>query len=91
MFDLKDPYVLQMAFLRIFAGSIEVMAAFLMIYFNRIETSLQINSILALIGPLIMLSVTTVGLVGLAGQVSLTKLVVILFGACCIIFATLKL
>lgn len=72
--------VLGMGLLRIISGLIELSAAFLMLYFNRVETAFKINACLALIGPIIMISVTSLGLIGLAGKVSLKQLVVIFSG-----------
>lgn len=72
--------VLAMGLLRIISGSIELLAACLMIYFNKVETALKINALLAVTGPAIMITVTTLGLIGIAGNVSLLKMLTILCG-----------
>ena len=41
-----------------------------MILFNNVETALKINAVLAFIGPTVLLLVTSLGLVGIAGSVS---------------------
>lgn len=64
-----------MALIRLLSASIEAAAALLMLRFGRVETAVQINAALAMIGPLILLTVTTLGMMGLAGKVPLTKLV----------------
>lgn len=69
-----------MGLLRIFSGTLELIAALLIIYFNHIETALKINAALALVGPTIMVVVTSIGLAGLAGHVSLAKMLFILSG-----------
>jgi hypothetical protein len=69
-----------MGLLRILSGSIELLAAFLILYTNQVETALKINALLAMIGPTIMIIVTSLGLIGIAGNISLTKMIIILCG-----------
>ncbi|SMB92655.1 Protein of unknown function [Desulfonispora thiosulfatigenes DSM 11270] len=83
--------VLGMALLRLLSGLIEISAASLMLYFNRIETAFKINAILAIIGPLVLITVTSLGLVGLAGKVSIKQLVMIFSGVSMIFIALNKL
>ncbi|MDK2822488.1 MAG: hypothetical protein PWQ67_875 [Clostridia bacterium] len=72
--------VLGMSILRIISGLIELSAAFLMLYFNRVETAFKINACLAVIGPIIMISVTSLGLIGLADKISLKQMFIIFSG-----------
>jgi hypothetical protein len=65
-----EKIVFGMAGLRILSATIEFTAAMLMLKFGRVETAFKINALLALIGPTILLTVTSLGLVGLAGKVS---------------------
>lgn len=65
-----DKILLGMAALRFLSASIEFTAAMLMLYFGRVETAFKINAVLAMVGPIVLISVTTLGLVGLAGKVS---------------------
>ncbi|NLT94756.1 MAG: YqhV family protein [Clostridia bacterium] len=83
--------VLGMGLLRIISGLIELSAAFLMLYFNRVETAFKINACLAIIGPIIMISVTSLGLIGLAGNVSLKQMLVIFLGVCLIFIGLNKI
>jgi hypothetical protein len=80
MFIILEKAVLGMAFLRLLSGSIEVFAAILMLRFNSIEKALMINSSLALVGPIILILTTTIGLVGIVGDISVMKIVWILLG-----------
>ena len=52
-----------MIFLRLLSSLMEMGAAFLMYYFKNVATAIKINAILGLVGPLILLLVTFVGLV----------------------------
>ncbi|MGB9803808.1 YqhV family protein [Desulfofundulus sp.] len=80
MFLFLDRIVLGMALLRLLSSSIEFSAAMLMLYFNRVETAFKINSFLALVGPTVLLTTTSLGLVGLAGKVSPSSMMIILLG-----------
>ncbi|RKO67328.1 YqhV family protein [Desulfofundulus salinus] len=80
MFLFLDRIVLGMALLRLLSSSVEFSAAMLMLYFNRVETAFKINSLLALVGPTVLLTTTSLGLVGLAGKVSPSSMAIILLG-----------
>lgn len=80
MFMLVDKIVFGMAGLRLLSATIEFTAAMLMLKFGRVETAFKINAVLALIGPTILLTVTSLGLVGLAGKVSAGGMCLIILG-----------
>ncbi|WP_043933764.1 YqhV family protein [Bacillus sp. EB01] len=86
MFTVIEKTVLAMALLRLVSGGIEIFAALLMIKFNAIEKALLINSSLALIGPIILLSTTTIGLIGIVEKVSLIKMFWVFAGVGCILY-----
>jgi putative exporter of polyketide antibiotics len=86
MFSLLEKAIIGMAFLRLISGSIEILAAFLFIKFNDVEKALVINSSLALIGPLVLIATTTIGLFGIAEKISFTRLIWILCGVGCILY-----
>ncbi|HHW45092.1 DUF2619 domain-containing protein [Desulfofundulus thermobenzoicus] len=80
MFFLLDRIVLSMALLRMLSSSIEFTAALLMLHFNRVETAFKINCLLAMVGPTVLFTTTSLGLVGLAGKVPPSSMVMILLG-----------
>ena len=82
--------VMSMATLRLLSGSIEIIAALLMLRFNLIEKALLVNSGLALVGPLVLLTTTTIGLVGIAEKLSFAKLIWVLLGVSFIFIGVLK-
>lgn len=86
MFHLFEKAVLGMAFLRMMSGCIEIIAAMLILKFNEVEKALIINGSLALIGPLILIASTTIGLLGIAERISFTKMLWIICGVGCIIY-----
>ncbi|MFC5447950.1 YqhV family protein [Paenibacillus aestuarii] len=82
--------VLSMASLRMLSGSIEIIAAILMLRLATIEKALLVNTTLALVGPLVLLTTTTIGLVGIAEKLSFGKMIWILAGVSCIFIGILK-
>ncbi|WP_010650531.1 YqhV family protein [Oceanobacillus massiliensis] len=86
MFNLLEKAIVAMALLRIASGSLEILAAFLIMKFNEIEKALIINSILALIGPMILIISTTIGLYSLADKISFDKMLWIVLGVAFIIY-----
>lgn len=85
MFHMLEKAIIGMALLRLLSGSIEIFAALLMMKFNEVEKALVINSSLALVGPLILIATTTIGLIGITDKVSFSKILWILLGVTCIL------
>lgn len=82
--------VLAMGVLRLLSGSIEIFAALLMLRLNQVDKALVVNSSLALVGPLILISTTTIGLVGISDKLSIGKFVWVLAGVTCLMVGILK-
>jgi hypothetical protein len=80
MFSYFEKIVLVMALLRIFSGSVEIFAALLMLKFNNIEKALMVNSSLVLVGPIILILTTAIGLSGIADNISYTRILFIFIG-----------
>ena len=73
--------------LRILSGSIELSAAMLMIKFNDLEKAFYINSLLALVGPVVLIVTTGIGLTGLSEKISLTRMVCLFAGILLILYS----
>jgi len=82
--------ILGMAALRILSGSVEVLAALLILKVNEVEKALLINSGLAIVGPIILITTTTIGLLGMSDRVSFAKIAWILVGISCILVGVRK-
>lgn len=76
--------------LRLISGSIELTAAALMFKFNDLEKAFYINTLLALVGPVILITTTGIALLGLADKISLAK-ILCLFGGIFLILFSMKL
>ncbi|MFC4769139.1 YqhV family protein [Effusibacillus consociatus] len=86
MFDVEDKLVLGMAGLRLLSGSIEIIAALLMLYYGTIERAVTVNAFLSLVGPIVLILVTTIGLIGLADKLDFTKMVLVMCGVALILY-----
>lgn len=86
MLSFIEKAVLGMVILRLLSGSIEITAALLMLKTNEIEKALIINSSLAIVGPLVLIATTFVGLWGLTDKISFAKMIWILLGIGLIIY-----
>ena len=75
--------------LRIVSGSIDITAAMFMFKFNDLEKAFYINTLLALVGPFILIVTTGIALVGLTEKISLMRMIC-LFGGILLILISLK-
>lgn len=80
--------LLSMALLRLIAGSLEIAAALLMVKLGRIDTAMRINGLLGLVGPIILILVSALGVLGLANQVPLERVLLIALGVFFIFLGT---
>jgi hypothetical protein len=85
-----NKFVMSMAALRLLSGSIEIVAAIIMLRLNQVEKALLVNSGLAMVGPLVLLTTTTIGLIGMADKLNFSKMLWVCFGVSCIFYAVLK-
>ena len=86
LFHLFEKAILGMALLRVLSGSIEIMVAIMFLKYNNIEKALMLNSSLALVGPIILILTTTIGLFGIAEKISFAKLLWVFGGVACILY-----
>lgn len=87
---MLDKFVTSMATLRFFSGTIEIVAAVLMLKLGRVDKALAVNSALAFVGPAILIITTTIGLAGMADKLSWGKMLWIACGVTCLLIGILK-
>ncbi|HJF34358.1 MAG TPA: YqhV family protein [Sporosarcina psychrophila] len=73
--------------LRIFSGSVDITAAMVMYKLNDLEKAFYINTLLALVGPCVLIITTGIALFGLAEKISLTRMVCLFAGIVLILFS----
>lgn len=78
----------QIAMLRAISGILEISAALVILRLRQVEAALRINAVLGLIGPLVFLAVSALGIVALAVKVSPWKIILLVAGACFILWGT---
>ncbi|MFS0863385.1 YqhV family protein [Fredinandcohnia sp. 179-A 10B2 NHS] len=86
LLSMFDTTVLSMAGLRVLSASLELTAAILMLVFNDVRKALAINALLAIVGPIIMITTMAIGLISLADQLSYSKLLFIGLGVAFILY-----
>lgn len=87
---MLDKFVAGMASLRIFSGSLEIIAALIMLRLNQVDKALAVNSALAFVGPMVLIITTTIGLVGMADKLSWSKIGWIMCGVGFLLYGILK-
>ncbi|MBN2984454.1 MULTISPECIES: YqhV family protein [Cohnella] len=85
-----DKTVFGMAILRLLSGSIELTAALVMLKLNDVQKALVVNSMLALVGPLVLVATTTIGLVGISDKLSPGRFIWVTAGVACLLVGVLK-
>ncbi|MFB5191135.1 YqhV family protein [Alicyclobacillus fastidiosus] len=88
MWQVVDKVVYGMASLRFISGMIELTGGLLMLYFGTAQRALQVNGLLALVGPVVLIGVTAFGVIGIADEVKIWRIVMLLIGVGCILFAS---
>ncbi|NLS44939.1 MAG: DUF2619 domain-containing protein [Firmicutes bacterium] len=83
----ENPVVL-MSWCRIIGAGIEIIAVILMLKINTIQAALRINAILGLLGTIVLVGVSGLGLCSLIGRISPIKIIMVLCGAVLIILGT---
>jgi len=82
--------IFEMGMLRIVSSFLELCAAIAIFYFNDIKKALVVNSILAIIGPIIFMTITSLGLIQISHSLSFGKLFLIVIGIAFILIGILK-
>lgn len=69
-----------MVALRLISSMVELTGALLMWRSGSVRGAFQVNATLGLLGPIILLLVSSLGIAGLAGQISPWKLALVIAG-----------
>ena len=74
-----------MAAVRFVSAATEITAAILMLRAGRVDAALRINGLLGLVGPVVLVSVSLLGVAGMAGRLPAGRIALILIGVYLII------
>ena len=80
--------LLAMIFIRLLSSFIELTAAFFMFYYKDIEIAIRLNALLGFVGPIVLITVTFLGLTEISSQLSTVKILMICCGVALIILGT---
>ncbi|EJY55930.1 spermidine synthase [Alicyclobacillus hesperidum URH17-3-68] len=83
-----EKWVYPMAALRFLSGLCELTGCFAMLWYGTVGRALQVNGLLALVGPVILVSVTALGLTGLAGEVRLWRMALVVIGVGLVLYGS---
>lgn len=83
-------FLIGMVVLRLISGTIEIAAALIMFRLNSVEKALLVNSMLALVGPFVLITTTALGLAGITDKLSYSKLLWIIAGLTCLFIGIFK-
>ncbi len=77
-----------MALVRFLSGMLEVIAAVIFLRLGKVEHALRINAFLGLIGPLVFILVSTLGIVAIAVKLSPLKVILLTLGSILVLVGT---
>lgn len=80
--------VMSMAILRVLSAAVEITAALLMLHWGTVARALRLNAALGLFGPLLFMTVSTIGLVYLADRLPLSRLILVVAGVTLVFIGT---
>lgn len=81
-----EKVVYGMAGVRFLSSLLEMTGAILMLRLGTATKALWVNSMLALVGPVVLVTVTFLGIVGIADNIHWWKIAIIILGVACILF-----
>ncbi len=77
-----------MVLVRCLSAAAELTGALLMLRLNDLEAAVRVNGVLGLVGPLVLVTATAIGVAGLAHQLSPGRILLVFAGVAAILFAT---
>jgi hypothetical protein len=77
-----------MALIRVVSGLLEIAAAIIFLKMGRVDTALRMNAFLGLVGPIVFILVSVLGIATLAVRLSWFKIAVISFGIILVLIGT---
>lgn len=77
---MEQPTVNNMAVIRVISGLLEIGAALFFMKVGKVDAALRINAFLGLVGPLVFIMVSVLGIAAIAVKLSWLKITVIITG-----------
>lgn len=77
-----------MATIRMISGILEIAVAFIFIKIGRVDSALRMNAFLGLVGPLVFLAVSVLGIAAIAVRLPWYKVFIISLGMILVLIGT---
>lgn len=85
---MENTSVGNMAVIRVISGLLEIGMALVFIKIGRVDTALRLNALLGLIGPLVFMAVSLLGVVAIAVKLSWLKIALTVAGLILVLWGT---
>lgn len=85
---MERAILINMATIRMISGILEVAVAFIFLKIGRVDSALRMNAFLGLIGPLVFIVVSVLGIAAIAVRLPWYKVVLISFGMILVLIGT---
>jgi hypothetical protein len=85
---LDDHFLMGIRIMRGISAAVEVTAALLLLTMTDVRAMIRLNSLLGLVGPVIFIGVSALGLAAGYGKIALHKLALIFLGVALVVLGT---
>lgn len=85
---MEEKFIWGIRLMRALSATVEVGAVLLLLRMNDVGSMVRLNSFLGLVGPIIFIAVSALGLVGSIGSAQPQKLLLILAGIILVVIGT---
>ena len=79
-----------MALLRVLSGLLEITIAIVFLKIGRVDAALRLNAFLGLIGPIVFILVSALGIAAIAVRLSWPKIILLCVGMILVLIGTTK-
>jgi hypothetical protein len=85
---VEEATINNMALIRVISGLLEIITAVLIVRLGRVDLALRLNSLLGMIGPLIFILVSALGVAAIAIKLSWLKVGLLTIGIILVVIGT---
>lgn len=79
-----------MAFVRVLSGLLEITVAIVFLKIGRVDAALRMNAFLGLVGPIVFILVSALGIAAIAVRLSWPKIILLCIGMILVLIGTTK-
>lgn len=79
-----------MALVRVLSGLLEIVVAVIFLKVGKVDTALRMNAFLGLVGPIVFILVSVLGIAAIAVRLSWPKIIILSLGIILVLIGTTK-